>query len=638
MPLIRPEDWRPRGVSDLEPDAWRALRQIGSTCVVAGPGAGKTEFLAQRAVYLLETGLCPAPYRVLAISFKSDAADNLAARVRKRCPADLASRFTSLTFDAFTKGLVDRFQNAIPDAWRPTRPYDIAFPTRRHVDGFLDVTRRYAPAHWRAAILGYSASTFESHHVGAYRLPMEQLVPHSAEEFAIQGWWTGQLGARPMSAVTFVSLNRLAELLMRAGPHIRRALQLTYPFVFVDEFQDTTYAQYDFLLSAFGGAGISVTAVGDDKQRIMVWAGARIDAFERFTADFEALRIPLLFNFRSSPDLVRIQHIVARALDPHAPQTVAQAPRQVDGDVAQVWNCLTKAQEAEYLARWLANDMTLRARAPRDYAILVKQKSDDFEVDLAPALAQVGLRIRNESHTLGRTTLQDLLSDEFARVAIALIRLGASRRAPNAWQISSAALLAIRAVAPSDDLGEARIDAELTAFVSTLRNEMTNSPPSRASAANFTNRVLTFLDLAAVARTYVEYVSGDLLTIMVEAFSQHLAACADGAADWMACVDAFEGAGQIPLMTVHKSKGLEYDTIIFVGLDDQAWWSHTPGNPEGLATFFVALSRAKQRAIFAFCQERGQRRRVAELYQLLTDAGVPEIVASVVVHPTDKAV
>jgi hypothetical protein len=39
----------------------------------------------------------------------------------------------------------------------------------------------------------------------------------------------------------------------------------------------------------------------------------------------------------------------------------------------------------------------------------------------------------------------------------------------------------------------------------------------------------------------------------------------------------------------------------------------------------VALSRAKQRAIFAFCQGRGQRRRVADLYRLLTDAGVPEI-------------
>jgi hypothetical protein len=43
-----------------------------------------------------------------------------------------------------------------------------------------------------------------------------------------------------------------------------------------------------------------------------------------------------------------------------------------------------------------------------------------------------------------------------------------------------------------------------------------------------------------------------------------------------------------------------------------------------LATFFVALSRAKQRAIFAFCRGRGQRNKVAELFQLLANAGVPE--------------
>lgn len=81
----------------------------------------------------------------------------------------------------------------------------------------------------------------------------------------------------------------------------------------------------------------------------------------------------------------------------------------------------------------------------------------------------------------------------------------------------------------------------------------------------------------------------------------------------------------MPLMTVHKSKGLEYDTILFVGLDDAMWWSHSAGNPEGIATFFVALSRAKQRAVFTFCRERGQRNRVADLYALLTAAGVSEV-------------
>jgi DNA helicase II / ATP-dependent DNA helicase PcrA len=46
-------------------------------------------------------------------------------------------------------------------------------------------------------------------------------------------------------------LNRLAELLVRSRPQLRRALRITYPYVFVDEFQDTTSAQLSFLASPF---------------------------------------------------------------------------------------------------------------------------------------------------------------------------------------------------------------------------------------------------------------------------------------------------------------------------------------------------------------------------------------------------
>ena len=625
MRLIGPEDWRPSGIDDLEPAAWNALRYAGSACVVAGPGAGKTEFLAQRADYLLETGLCRAPHRVLAIAFKTDAASNLASRVRQRCPQEFADRFVSITFDSFTKSLVDRFLNAIPTDWRPTRPYEIDFPKTKAVEDFLTLARLSAPQEWQAEIAGYSAKYFEPKVVGSYRLPTGPIAPQNAAEFTVARWWATQLRPGQPSALTFVGINRLAELLLRANPHIRRALVATYPFVFVDEFQDTTYAQYDFLLSAFFGGQTIITGVGDDKQRIMVFAGARQDAFQQLQADFGGVRFPLLFNFRSSPDLVAIQHVVARALDRNTVHTVAQTVRQVDGDVAQVWSSQTKAAEAAYLAQWLANDMATRGRAPRDYALLVKQKSDDYEREFAGVFAAQGLRIRNESHALGKTSLQDILSDNLSRLAIAMFRLGATRRAPAAWQLASFSLLALRATGQDDDAGAAKVEADLMAFLTALRADMAATPSSRQSAADFARRVFEYLDLGAIARTYAEYGVGDLLQIILEAFRIHFFASADGAPNWMACLDAFEGINQIPLMTVHKSKGLEYDTIIFVGLDDRAWWAHVPGDPEGVAAFFVALSRAKQRAIFAFCQQRGERNNVAEFYQLLTEAGVPEI-------------
>src|SRR5690606_15748486 len=113
---------------------------------------------------------------------------------------------------------------------------------------------------------------------------------------------------------------RLAKLLLQENPYIRRALQATYPIVFLDEYQDTTYAQYDLLQVAFAGSNAVFTAVGDDKQRIMGWAGAMDDAFDQFEIDFAARRITLLSNWRSHEDLVRIQHEIARRIDSNVEQ------------------------------------------------------------------------------------------------------------------------------------------------------------------------------------------------------------------------------------------------------------------------------------------------------------------------------
>jgi len=78
-------------------------------------------------------------------------------------------------------------------------------------------------------------------------------------------------------------------------------------------------------------------------------------------------------------------------------------------------------------------------------------------------------------------------------------------------------------------------------------------------------------------------------------------------------------------MTIHKSKGLEYHTVIFVGLEDNAWFNFKKQTQEETSGFFVAFTRAKQRVIFSYCEERGDRDGIAPLYELLTCAGVKTI-------------
>lgn len=112
--MIKPDAWRPSSSLALEPNAEKAVTsQEGCIALLAGPGAGKTETLAQRADFLLRTGVCQYPKRILAISFKKDASENLKERVAMRCGPKLASRFDSYTFHAFGKRLIDIFRTSL---------------------------------------------------------------------------------------------------------------------------------------------------------------------------------------------------------------------------------------------------------------------------------------------------------------------------------------------------------------------------------------------------------------------------------------------------------------------------------------------------------------------------------------------
>ena len=123
MRIVTPDEWAPDARIVLEVAADQAVRSTNHVLVIAGPGAGKTELLAQKAAFLFQTNACKAPRKILAISFKKDAAENLKERVEERCGAEIKDRFSSLTYDAFAKGLLDHFLYALPIELRPNPDY-----------------------------------------------------------------------------------------------------------------------------------------------------------------------------------------------------------------------------------------------------------------------------------------------------------------------------------------------------------------------------------------------------------------------------------------------------------------------------------------------------------------------------------
>ena len=622
---VRAADWIPTGVEALEANALIVAKSEDHRSVIAGPGAGKTELLAQRAAFLLQTGATPAPQRILAISYKRDAANNLAARVRQRCHRSHAARFDSMTFDAFAKSLVDRFGQVLPARWRPRPNYEIMWTNDDLFRGFLQQQLGAPPpgVGTMADIQAITVKPFERDHLVGRSLPVDGWARPTPAQWAADRFWQSSLHEGPKSRLAFPMIGRLAELLLRLNPMAREALRLTYSHLFMDEFQDTTQVQYDLVKTIFLGSDAVITAVGDNKQQIMRWAMAMADPFAAFDADFGATRTPLFNNYRSSPDLVRIQHILAVALDPKAVKPVSMAKPSIDGESCAIWDFSTPQIEAAQLAAFVAAEMKAQELGPRDFVLLIRQRADRYAAVPEPAFEAAGLALRNEAAMVGAVAMQDLLADEASRLITGLLRLATSRRAGRYWSECQQALASLRGFDLNDDNAQAKIARELDEFALGLAQQHPAPPSDRAASVALVREILEFVGVNRLLAAHPAYAQGNWLSKVLQAVVTHLTASAAGAADWATALDGYEGIHAVPLMTIHKSKGLEYHTVVFVGLDDDAWRrSFIEDQAEATAGFFVAFTRAKQRVLFTYCARRGTREAIATFYQLLLDAGV----------------
>ena len=616
--LIEANKWRPAGINDLETAAWKAVRSHENTTVIAGPGAGKTELLAQRACYLLQTGIVPSPRRILAISFKRDAATNLKDRVSQRCDVQQAARLDSFTFDAFAKSLLDRFRPALPENWRPSADYEVLFTKYRNFEYFLDSLDQ-PPSNIATIdqVQMIRRNTFEKEKILGVPLPEGGIVADSASTWAASRWWIDNLRGRSQSSLTFPMIGRLVELLIRTNPKICEALRATYSHVFLDEFQDTTHVQYDLVKTIFGKSCGVLTAVGDNKQQIMRWAMALDDPFKLFESDFDAKRIHLVSNYRSTPDLVRIQHEIAIALDPQAGQAESKVVSEPSQDACSILEFATPEDEANCIAELLSLTIERGSLTPRDFAVLVKQRATQYANELVPILLQSGVRLRDEGG------LQDILAERLTGSLVSVLRCGSLKRAGRYWTDSVRIAMSLRGLDPENYHEGHHLHESLGELQQALFQRMKDPPASPTEVREIMDMVISFLGEDNIKLLYPVYQQGNWYTQVLDRVIEYLFRSCQTSPDWPAALDDFEGKTSVPLMTIHKSKGLEYHTVIFLALDDQAWWSFPKEPEEARSAFFVAFSRAKQKVVFTYCRQRAEKTGIAPLYELLQSAGVP---------------
>lgn len=604
--MMRSEEWHPKGDIDLEKAALGAVKDVTNSLVIAGPGAGKTELLAQKLDYLFSTNKCISPKKILALSFKTDAASNLKERVKKRYGEEYASRFTSLTYSAFEKRILDQFRDALPEDIRPARDYLI--------DDW-DVVKE----------------TLYENDINVHGMRMSDIRSYVENIILNDGYnhkfktdlLKGALDNKPV--LLYRQITKLATHIIDTNEYIRKALQMTYDFVFLDEFQDTTYAQYNLLKTCFLGSSCKLTAVGDNKQAIMRWAGAKPDIFPDYIQDFNSNEYQLLMNHRSVPKLVEFQKEVHQILNSnHSSIQTNNYPEFQEGEIT-----LFEFENESLEAELIANDIESKIQGgirPSEICILAKQKVDDYSSKLITTLSSKGIKARIENE------YQELLKDPTCNLLLDLISCSQGKRDPLIWENISNFYGNINGIDEfTDELILAKSYKEIDNTVSDITYLISNFIPNEESMLKLIDCIIEKIDEKRIISNFSTYNGKSDLDIIVKNFSKLLyKEYSQTQGEWLDIVSSFKGENSIPIMTIHKSKGLEYEAVYFLGLEDSAFWSFNDQPEEDKSAFFVALSRAKSHLIFTYCKLRNNRsqnnRNINEIYSLLIQSSLVDVV------------
>lgn len=522
--MIAVAAWHPADGLTLEPNALLAAKeQKNSLALTAGPGAGKTEMLAQRADFLLRTGTCRYPKRILAISFKVDASSNLKERVKRRCGPELASRFDSYTFHAFAKRIIDRF--------RPVLTGDDALDA-----GYTIADRKTGPTR---------------------------------------------------SLITYDDLVPLATQILQKSKMARNAIRQTYSDVFLDEFQDCTNLQYELLKVAFQDTSTRLTAVGDTKQKIMGWAGALDGIFQAFVTDFAATPLNMYRNFRSKPRLLRLQNEIIRVLDPAS----VMPDEQLAGDEGEVfaWCFADSRQEAEYLAELIEGWIKTEQLPPAEIAILISKQLDLYADHLMAALEGRGIPFRNEQQ------MQDITTEPVARLIVDYLSCLYGQREPKAW-----VRLMNQLVPFADEDTQANTRKDLDQLIKRQRKDVAIAEPF----AGWWPFVLAFLKQVSIETLVAlspDYESQGRLKEIILSTKERIEELLKLEPDLPRALERFSDDQAVRILTIHKSKGLEFDSVVIMAVENEIFF----GDPdENRCAFFVGVSRAKRRLVITHAEQR----------------------------------
>ena len=645
-------------LEDLTPEQGAAVSHLdGPALVLAGPGSGKTRVITRRIGWLVGNGI-PA-WQILALTFTNKAAGEMRERVDELVPETVAGRrglFVS-TFHAFCARQirVHAERLGLDTGFSIYSTADQRSAMKESIASSGLESGNWTPASMLAAV---SDAKNKLQTVEAYEAEASDFYTRTVAR-AYAGYQ--KILARN-NAVDFDDLLLKTAALLRDHDDVRSELQERFRYVLIDEYQDTNHAQFviaDSIASAHG----NLFVVGDPDQSIYGWRGADVRNILDFESQYPGTSIIALGrNFRSTG------HIVGAAAG-----LISNNRRRKhkdlhtdlgDGEQVTLLHCRDERHEAEQLAEHLQTASS-EGWDYRDMAVLYRVNALSRVLEDSLRSAGIPYVIARGTAFFERREIKDVLgylralsnlSDEVAlRRIMNVPARGVGKKTIErldrfAMQTGIPLFDAVTRVAEVDGLGARAVRSVGTFGSSMLRWRSALENGHAGQLAGFVAQVITESGLEAMniggegdeeqerianlnelVNAAAEY-EPELEELVPDSSASEAAESpepTEGADMPVTLLDVLRGflesvalvsdqdvvdesRGAVTLMTLHAAKGLEYEVVAMVGLEE-GLLPHARSQEgeleleEERRLCYVGMTRARRRLLMMTAASRAVR-------------------------------
>lgn len=586
------------------------IHDNGPLAIIASAGSGKTRVITHKIAYLIEEKQYK-PYRILAVTFTNKAAKEMKERIISMI-GEVGEDVKILTYHSMCVRIL-REEIQYFDGYE--KKFNILDPAdqRQILSGI------YRKLGISSKTLSYTSAIDFISHAKNDMLNPEVMIDEAksdTDKFMATIYRDYVLETARVRALDFDDLLLFVHKLFKEQPEVAKKWANKFDYVLVDEFQDTSIVQYEIMKALVNKNNLTI--VGDPDQTIYTWRRADVSLINNFQHHFEGSTIiKLELNYRSTKTILD----KANALIKHNTRRIDKklVATKSDGDIVEFYHGFSDDAEARWIAQKI-QELKRNKVQLKNIAILYRANYLSAAIEKALIQENINYTVWGGTRFYQREEIKDAISflkiinngDEVSlrrMINIPARKIGLTSQEAiftyqeeknlPLWEVITKHLNALP-ISTTQKLS-------LAAFINLV---------NKYRAALKSNDISTVLDKFLIEVGYISNLSPtedlgrienikELVKILKDWTKENEGKSLDEYLDEVSLfldVDHNSAPDYVTLMTVHTSKGLEFDNVFIAGFSDSIFPSARAleeedgeGIEEERRLAYVAITRAKER-------------------------------------------